>query len=218
MGNEKAELVDQQAVEQTLETGRVEAQEGVDSGSDVNKENVIDDATLSSDDKKEKKEKEKKKKEPTVPLHKLFRFASKIDLLMILAASIGSIGVGVIMPASMIIFGDLLGSLGQTAQSTTATTNIDFLSMTLQMILIFVYMGTASLVASYVSHAFWVISGERQIQTIRRLYLHAIYRQDMSWFDAAEEGSLTTRLATDIQMVQEVYLFPQWYTIIFPLD
>lgn len=109
------------------------------------------------------------------------------------------------MPASMIIFGDLLGSLGQTAQSTTTTTNVDFLSKTLDMILIFVYMGTASLVASYVSHAFWVISGERQIQTIRRLYLHSIYRQDMSWFDAAEEGSLTTRLATDTQMVQEVH-------------
>ncbi|KAI7880111.1 putative ABC transporter protein [Lichtheimia hyalospora FSU 10163] len=164
----------------------------------MKKESVIDDTTSSSDEKKEKK-----KKEPSVPLHKLFRFASKVDLLMILAASIGSLGVGVIMPASMIIFGDLLGSLGETAQSTTTTSNTDFLSKTLEMILIFVYMGTASLVASYVSHAFWVISGERQIQTIRRLYLHSIYRQDMSWFDAAEEGSLTTRLATDIQMVQE---------------
>lgn len=200
MGNEKVELNDQQVDQTSLDIKPAVADHEGDSGSDMNKEGVIDDKASSSDEKKEKK-----KKEPTVPLHKLFRFASKIDLLMILAASIGSLGVGVLMPASMIIFGDLLGSLGQTAQSTTTTTNVDFLSKTLDMILIFVYMGTASLVASYVSHAFWVISGERQIQTIRRLYLHSIYRQDMSWFDAAEEGSLTTRLATDTQMVQEVH-------------
>ncbi|KAI9477150.1 ABC transporter type 1, transmembrane domain-containing protein, partial [Zychaea mexicana] len=47
------------------------------------------------------------------------------------------------------------------------------------------------------------MTGENQTRRIRMLYLHAILRQDMSWFDKAEEGSLTTRLASDTQTIQD---------------
>lgn len=33
--------------------------------------------------------------------------------------------------------------------------------------------------------------------------MHSILRQDMGWFDQADEGSLTTRLATDVQLIQD---------------
>lgn len=35
------------------------------------------------------------------------------------------------------------------------------------------------------------------------LYLHNVLRQDMGWFDKAEQGSLTTRLAADTQTIQD---------------
>lgn len=44
---------------------------------------------------------------------------------------------------------------------------------------------------------------ERQTRRIRVAYVHAILRQDMGWFDKAEDGSLTTRLSGDTQLIQD---------------
>ncbi|KAI8146321.1 putative ABC transporter protein [Fennellomyces sp. T-0311] len=153
--------------------------------------------TASSAGSKQQKD-AKKEKEPSVAIYELFRFASKTDYLMIAVAMTGSIGIGVIHPVSIIIFGQFLEGLSGTLYTPEA-----LLGATLDMILIFVYMGVAVLVAGYIAHAFWVLSGENQARRIRQLYVHSILRQDMTWFDKAEEGSLTTRLATDTQMIQD---------------
>ncbi|KAI7858541.1 P-loop containing nucleoside triphosphate hydrolase protein [Circinella umbellata] len=154
-------------------------------------------STHEADDKKKKK-KEDKKKEPSVMPHKLFRYASKFDLLAVILAAIGSIAIGALQPVAIIIFGDFLADFG------SSITNVDMiLENTIDMILIFVYIGTGILVGGYCTHALWVISGENQAKRIRQLYIHSILRQDMTWFDKSEEGSLTTRLATDTQMIQE---------------
>ncbi|ORZ24240.1 P-loop containing nucleoside triphosphate hydrolase protein [Absidia repens] len=155
-----------------------------------------------------KKKKEKKEKEPTVPIHRLFRFATLGDKLMIITAIIFSCGIGAVQPATIIIFGNFLGQV-QTAFSSAMMPGAECvpsgngLELTLPLILIFVYMGTAVLVAAYLANAFWVFTGERQTRKIRTLYVHAILRQEMGWFDKAEEGSLTTRLAADTQLIQD---------------
>ncbi|KAI8150323.1 P-loop containing nucleoside triphosphate hydrolase protein [Fennellomyces sp. T-0311] len=150
-------------------------------------------------DLKNKKKKEKKVKEPAVSVIKLLRFASKADMLLIIIGCIGSIGIGALQPVAIIVLGQFLDDLG----SVLSGTSEEMLNKSMDMILVFVYMGTAVLVASYTTHAFWVIAGESQAKRIRQLYVHSILRQDMTWFDKAQDGSLTTRLATDTQMIQE---------------
>ncbi|RCI03115.1 (ABC) transporter, partial [Rhizopus stolonifer] len=71
------------------------------------------------------------------------------------------------------------------------------------LVLAFVYMGTGVLVGSYFSQCLWILTGEYQVRRIRNLYVHSILRQEMGWFDKAEEGSLTTRLVTDTQLIQD---------------
>ncbi|KAI9276723.1 P-loop containing nucleoside triphosphate hydrolase protein [Phascolomyces articulosus] len=140
----------------------------------------------------------KKKKNPSVMPHQLFRYASKLDLVAVLLATLGSIGIGVLQPVSIIIFGEFLAKFG------SSMSNVDeLLNNTIEMILIFVYIGTGIIVGGYCTHALWVLSGENQVKRIRQLYVHSILRQDMTWFDKAEEGSLTSRLATDTQMIQD---------------
>lgn len=151
--------------------------------------------------KKSKKKKEKKEKQPAVPIHKLFRFAKPIEAAMILCACLLSAAIGAIQPLSIIIFGQFLSSIG-----TSMATTQDFAKLARDihpLVLTFVYMGTGVLIAAYTTHCFWVLTGEFQVRRIRTLYVHAILRQDMGWFDKAEEGSLTTRLATDTQLIQE---------------
>ena len=73
------------------------------------------------------------------------------------------------------MFGRFLSDFG------SAMTDPDILlSNTIDVILIFVYMGTATLVGGYITHALWVLTGERQARRIRKLYLHSILRQDMT--------------------------------------
>ncbi|KAI8331210.1 P-loop containing nucleoside triphosphate hydrolase protein [Chlamydoabsidia padenii] len=168
-----------------------------------------DDSNDKSIDKKKggKKKKEKKKKEPSVPIYRLFRFASASDKLMIACAIIFSCGIGAIQPATIIIFGNFLGQVQSVFAGPALTGECvpsgNGLAMTQGLILTFVYMGTAVLIAAYLTNAFWVFTGERQTRKIRTAYVHAILRQDMGWFDKAEEGSLTTRLAADTQLIQD---------------
>lgn len=49
----------------------------------------------------------------TVPFHKLFSFADKIDILLMIVGTIGAIGNGISMPLMTILFGDLVDSFGQ---------------------------------------------------------------------------------------------------------
>ncbi|ORY32772.1 P-loop containing nucleoside triphosphate hydrolase protein [Rhizoclosmatium globosum] len=148
-----------------------------------------------------------RKKEPSVPLFKLFRFATASDRIMIGLGAVCSIGIGALIPCAILITGDILGG----AQSVTTSGPPPTASGPPQMdisslyptILKFVYFGIAMLFAGYSSQCLWVLAGENQSRRIRELYLQAILRQDLSWFDMAEEGSLTTRLAQDTSLIQD---------------
>jgi ABC-type multidrug transport system fused ATPase/permease subunit len=128
----------------------------------------------------------------------LFRFANARDRIMIIIAFICSASVGAIQPVSIIILGNFLRDF-----TSILTKGGDILSPVIPVILIFVYLGTANLVLGYICQCFWVLSGEFQTRRIRKMYVHSILRQDMGWFDQAEEGSLTTRLAADTNLIQD---------------
>jgi ABC-type multidrug transport system fused ATPase/permease subunit len=149
---------------------------------------------------KKNKKKEKKEKEPAVPLYKIFRFATPLELFLIIISSILSAGIGAMQPVSTIIFGNFIGTAGSVVLGGDLSTLV---SSTHNLILIFVYMGTAVIAGAYITNSLWIIIGERQARRIRSRYVHAIMRQEMGWFDKAEDGSLNTRLAADTQLIQD---------------
>ncbi|GAA5814177.1 hypothetical protein MFLAVUS_007670 [Mucor flavus] len=151
---------------------------------------------ITDDEKKEVKE--KKVPAPSIAFSKLFRFAARTELLLIVIAGIFSAASGALLPTSILIFGELINDL---------TVNIDhpsqLLEFTLPAIRIMVYIGVAAFFTGYVSNCLWIITGAKQTRRIRSLYLHSVLKQDTSWFDAAEDGSLNTRLAADTQIIQD---------------
>lgn len=142
--------------------------------------------------------KEKKLKEPSVSIIQLFRFATAKERIMILVACVFSAGAGALQPISILMYGSLISKL---TGSLFDLSNL--LNVTLPIIHIMVYMGTASLVAAYVSTCLWIMTGENQTRRIRSMYLHSVLKQDMAWFDSASEGSLNARLASDTQLIQD---------------
>lgn len=119
-------------------------------------------STTTKDESEDKKKKQKKKKEPSVPIYKLFRFASKLDLLMIFIASICSLSIGALQPTIIVIFGQFIDTLTEAIQAGES-----LVSATHDVVLIFVYFGTATLVAAYIAQSFWIMTGENQTRRVR---------------------------------------------------
>ncbi|EPB89698.1 hypothetical protein HMPREF1544_03498 [Mucor circinelloides 1006PhL] len=144
--------------------------------------------------------KKSKEKESAVPIYRLFRFATILEMVMILCACVLSAGVGAVQPISIIVFGRFMGTLS----ASLATQDWETLAREAQpLILTFVYMATGVLFGAYITNCLWVLTGKNQVRRIRSLYVHAVLRQEMGWFDKAEEGSLTTRLAAGTQLIQD---------------
>lgn len=141
---------------------------------------------------------ENKKKKPMVSTRQLFRFATRREKWMIGIAMTCSIVVGLLQPASIAIFGLMVNQAMDAFDQGKSVVDA-----TRPIALMFVYLGTGILVLAYIGNALWIISGESQTRRIRQLYVHAILRQDMAWFDKAEQGSFTSRLAADAQLIQD---------------
>lgn len=164
-------------------------------GSAISSDNSVSSQPKDSDISEKK---DKKPKQPAVSIIKLFRFASKTDKIMVVAAIICSAGSGALQPLSILIYGQFINTL---AGSLSSPSNL--LERTLPVIHIMVAMATVALVTGYISNCLWVLTGENQTRKIRSLFLNSVLKQDMSWFDAAEDGSLNTRLASDTQIIQD---------------
>jgi ABC-type multidrug transport system fused ATPase/permease subunit len=84
----------------------------------------------------------------------------------------------------------------------------------------FCILGACMLVLGALSVALWMWTAERQSTRIRKLLFHAIMRQHIGWFDEQQVGELTTRLADDINNIQngigdKVSLFISYTTTFF---
>lgn len=146
----------------------------------------------------EKKAKTKKPKQPMVSMLKLFRFSTFQEKCLIFVALFFSAGSGALQPVSILIYGNFINNITSTLSEPSK-----IVDAVLPVIIIMVIMGSVSMVAAYIANFLWVITGESQTRRIRGLYLNSVLKQDMSWFDAAEDGSLNTRLASDTQLVQD---------------
>lgn len=144
--------------------------------------------------------KQKKQKQPSVGMITLFRFSNPRDKILICVAVFCSAAIGAIQPVSTIILGQFLRNFTALLDQGPGA---DILTPVIPVILVFVYLGTANLVLGYICQCCWVLSGEFQTRRIRKMYVHSILRQDMAWFDTADEGSLTTRLAADTNIIQD---------------
>ncbi|KAI8643420.1 P-loop containing nucleoside triphosphate hydrolase protein [Parasitella parasitica] len=140
-----------------------------------------------------------KLKTPSVSVFRLFRFATPKERAMICTAMLFSAGTGALQPVSILVYASFISSL----TASLSENNSNLVSATLPVIHTMVYMGTASLVAAYVSTCLWILTGESQTRRIRLLYLKSVLHQDMSWFDQSKDGSLNTRLASDTQLIQD---------------
>ncbi|KAJ2555008.1 hypothetical protein EV175_002398, partial [Coemansia sp. RSA 1933] len=142
-----------------------------------------------------------------VPIPKLFRFATKIDIVCVLAGTFFSCASGVVTPVMIIIFSNILGviinynALIDSGDLKSANHYLD--SKSRHYCLLFFILGIVMWVTAFGVSVCWAIAAENQGLRIRKLYYKSIMRQDIGWFDTVKTGELTTRITNDVNLIQD---------------
>ncbi|KAK4489249.1 hypothetical protein RD792_005046 [Penstemon davidsonii] len=140
---------------------------------------------------------DREKKDEKVGFHKLFTFADKFDVTLIIIGTIGAICNGLTQPTMTLFFGQLINSFGESGQS-------DVVHVVSKVSLKFVYLAIVAGIASLLQMTCWMVTGERQATRIRGMYLKTILRQDIEFFDTqTSTGEVIGRMSGDTILIQE---------------
>ncbi|KAG5875736.1 hypothetical protein JTB14_010724 [Gonioctena quinquepunctata] len=119
------------------------------------------------------------------------------EWLYIVLGSIGSAVLGSSMPLFSVLFGSILGTL--------ASADEDHVwSETKKFCLYYIYIGTASMICTFLQMYMFGIAGEKMTERIRSKMFRAMLVQEIGFFDdkAHGVGSLCSRLSGDASSVQ----------------
>ncbi|WOH15795.1 hypothetical protein DCAR_0935341 [Daucus carota subsp. sativus] len=152
-----------------------------------------------SSDKQDLAKGKKKEVANSVPFHKLFLFADSTDYALMFIGAITAVGSGISFPLMTLILGDLVDTFGGTVDTTKVVHAVSMVALE------YVYLALGSGVAAVLQVVCWNITGERQAARIRCLYLKAILRQDVAFFDIeSRTGEVVERLSADTVIIQGV--------------
>ncbi|KAJ1687409.1 hypothetical protein LUZ63_018799 [Rhynchospora breviuscula] len=143
------------------------------------------------------KEGKRKGDEGKVSMFKLFKFADSYDMALMVVGTIAALANGISQPMMTIIFGQTVDAFGG------ATSN-DVLDRVNKTVLNFVYLGIGTGIAASLQVACWTMTGERQATRIRAMYLKALLRQDIAYFDKElTTGKVVGRISADTVLIQD---------------
>ncbi|XP_044977654.1 ABC transporter B family member 4-like isoform X1 [Hordeum vulgare subsp. vulgare] len=128
----------------------------------------------------------------------MFAFADRTDAALMAVGAATAVANGMAQPLMTFIFGDVIDAFGSAASSR------DVLHRVTKVILNFVYLGIGAGLASTLQVSCWTITGERQAARIRAMYLKAILRQDIAFFDKEmSTGQVVERMSGDTFLIQD---------------
>ncbi|KAL8480032.1 hypothetical protein ACS0TY_026820 [Phlomoides rotata] len=129
---------------------------------------------------------------------KLFSFADPLDYALMAIGVIASLGIGLCLPLMTLLFGQLANSFGHNHDTPTLVNHVSQVSRK------FVYLALGSGVAAFSQVSCWMITGESQGVRIRNLYLKAVLRQDIGYFDKeTNTGEIVERISTHTAIIQD---------------
>ncbi|XP_010430925.1 PREDICTED: putative ABC transporter B family member 8 [Camelina sativa] len=134
--------------------------------------------------------------------HIMFRFADWIDIVLMVLGTLGAIGDGMSTNVSLVFASRIMNTLGYGQHNPNSTTFKDEIQ---KCSLYFVYLGLAILGVAFMEGYCWSKTSERQVVKIRRTYLEAVLRQEVSFFDSdASTSEIIHTISTDTSLIQQL--------------
>ncbi|KAF0891678.1 hypothetical protein E2562_010895 [Oryza meyeriana var. granulata] len=126
----------------------------------------------------------------------LVRYADAYDRWLMALGVLGSFGDGIMQPLSMLVLGDIVNSYSG-ARSTVSSGAVDKFALRL------LYVAVAVGACSFLEGLCWTRTAERQASRMRRLYLEAVLRQEVAFFDDGAPSS-QSQAATTFRVISTV--------------
>ncbi|KAF7030271.1 hypothetical protein CFC21_041852 [Triticum aestivum] len=130
-----------------------------------------------------------------VPFFSMFRYASRADMALMAVGTVAAMVNGMGDPLMTVVFAAVIECFG-------AGDNV--LQRVSKVVMYYIYLGIGTAVASFLQVSCWTMTGERQSIRIRSLYLEAVLKQDVSFFDVEmTTGEAISRMSADTVLVQD---------------
>ncbi|KAJ5483323.1 hypothetical protein N7530_002569 [Penicillium desertorum] len=131
----------------------------------------------------------------------LYTCTTPYELLLLVISSIAAIIGGALQPVSFVLLGGLAQAFKEFFIGTSSGSRLS--SLVAKFALYYVYIAIGQFVSVYISTAGFMVGGERITQRLREKYLAAILRQNIAFFDALGAGEITTRITSDMNLIQD---------------
>ncbi|XAR56648.1 Xenobiotic-transporting ATPase [Bertholletia excelsa] len=115
----------------------------------------------------------------------MFRYADRVDKVLMLIGSLGSIGDGLQIPLMMFVLSDVINVY---ADPNEKISNSIVNKYALRLFLVAIGVG----LAAFVEGLCWARTAERQTSRMRLQYLKSVLRQEVGFFDTQAADSSTT--------------------------
>nr|CAB3474118.1 unnamed protein product [Digitaria exilis] len=134
----------------------------------------------------------------------MFRFADRVDVVLMALGTLGAIGDGCSTNLLLIFASDVMNALGYGRGAKGG--GVDFMHEVEKSCLNFVYLAFAVLIVAFMEGYCWSRTSERQVLRIRHMYLQAILRQEVGFFDSQEAttSEIINSISKDASLIQEV--------------
>ncbi|TMS33673.1 hypothetical protein L596_001385 [Steinernema carpocapsae] len=128
---------------------------------------------------------------PTVPFSTMYRYATKLDYVLLAVGVIFGATQGALNAVSSVIFRHLTDALikGEAQWNNGTFDYNEFYDGAMGAINMYLYYGAAVFILGFISMSCWHTLCERQVHQIRNRYFGAVLRQNMGWFDKHESGT-----------------------------
>ncbi|XEV01857.1 hypothetical protein FSHL1_007144 [Fusarium sambucinum] len=128
-------------------------------------------------------------------------YATKLDKVILSLSSICAIIAGALNPLVPVIYGLLVGVFNGFSNGSVEASELRSKISTFS--LYYVYLSIALFVFTYLGTLGFYFSGDRIARALRIAYLEAVIRQNMAFFDVLRPGEISTRIMSDMGILQE---------------
>jgi len=128
----------------------------------------------------------------------------KIDYVLIVLATIGSMGAGLSLPIMAYISADLMGDIGNTSEyNDDPLILLDRVKSAFDtQIKRFFIFGAIAFVCNFLAICFWSYIGFRMCHRLKRNYFTVILSQEQGWFDAHNAFEFATKVQAQLEQIE----------------
>lgn len=146
----------------------------------------------------------------------LFHFASEVDKILLLLATFCAMGAGASIVVHMNIFGEVTDVFTQASNTT------DIFGLIGDDSIKYVILSFCVFILATLNMYIWSFVKEKQLIRVRQALIQSLFTKDISWFDQHQRGEISSKLLSDIEILERgmgetIAMTIQWISAVVAL-